>query len=102
MMLRKIAIAAEAVELAPWPPIGMTVRPQVAQPQLTAIVTMRVGTKVRGGIHGTRTPVARGHRLRPYRRGWGGRHGLLLTQRTGGLARQACKGLGLAGAFASG
>ena len=49
-----------------------------------------------GGIHLTRASVGWGHRSGQYR--WrSGIYGLLLTQRTGGLVRQAGKGLGFSG-----
>jgi hypothetical protein len=43
-----------------------------------------------------------GHRIGPYKRRWSSLYGLLLTQRTGGLVRQARKRFGLAEALASG
>jgi hypothetical protein len=83
-MLRQRAVAAEAVHLAPGPPMGRLVRAPVAPPPPPALVPSRVETKGRGGVHGARTPVARGQRLRPYRRGWSGLHGRWRTQRPGG------------------
>ena len=80
----------------------MTVRLQVAQPQPPAIVTIRVGTKVRGGVHGPRTPMGGRQRSRPERRRGSGLDGLMRTQRTKGLVRQARKRFGLAGAGAAG
>ena len=52
------------------------------------------------GIDLSGAAVRRRHRVRPHQRRWLGRRGLLLTQGTGGLLRQANTGLGFVGALA--
>src|SRR5438132_164625 len=53
MMLRKIPLAPEAVQLPPGATTGMAIRPQIVEPQPAAIVTVPMGAKVHGGLHGT-------------------------------------------------
>ena len=50
VMLRKKAVAAKTVELPPGAATGMTIGPQVVQPQPAAIVTIGGGTEVHGGM----------------------------------------------------
>ena len=57
VMLGKIAVARGTVELTPGAATGMTIGPQVVQPQPAAIVTIGVGTTVHRGVHGTGTSV---------------------------------------------
>src|SRR5262249_24843792 len=63
VMLWKVPVAGRTVELTPRATAGMAVGAQVAQPQPAAIVTVRMRAKMPGGIHLTRTPMRRGHRI---------------------------------------
>src|SRR5262245_1099626 len=80
----------------------MAIGPQIVQPLPAAIITRGVGTKVPRGVYDTGASVRWRHGIRPLRRRWSVFSGLLLTQRTVGLVRQAGKWFGLAGAFALG
>ena len=80
MMFRKIALARGALELSPGATTGMTVGPQVAQPEPAAIVTTAVGTKVHGRIHRPGAAVRGRHRLRGCWRRRVGMGGLVFTQ----------------------
>src|SRR4029450_9942792 len=102
VMLRKIPEAAEALKLSPGRSIGMTIGPQVVQLQPAAIATAVMGTKVHRSIHGTRAAVRGGHRIGPDRRRWMGGPGLLCTQRTVRLVRQALERCGLSGTLGLG
>src|SRR5262249_6647105 len=97
MMLRKIPLARGALEWPPKAAIGMPVGSQVVHPQPAAIATAVMGTKVHRSIHGTRAAVRGGHRIGPDRRRWMGLPGLLFTQRTVRLVRQARERFGLGG-----
>jgi len=99
-MLRKIALASGAVELAPRSAIGMAIGTQIAQPQPAAIATAHMGTKVPRGVHRARTSVGRRHGSGGHRRRRLGMHGVSLTQDTRGLVREARKRFGLGGALA--
>ena len=99
---QKVPVAAEAVELPPRAATGMTIRPQIVEPQPAAIVTMEMGTKVPGGIDLTRSPVGWRYGSGPYWRRGSALHRLLLTKRTVGLVRQTCERFGLTGAVALG
>src|SRR5262249_812307 len=94
---QKVPLTRGTVELPPGATAGMTVGPQIVQPQPTAIVTIGVGTKMHRGVHGTRPSVRWGYGIRPSRRGWSPCPDLLLTQGTVGLARQARERFGLGG-----
>src|SRR5215813_3295932 len=94
VMLREKAVARGAVELPPRTAIRMTIRPQIAQPQPAAILTVEVGTKVPGGIDGTGASVGRRPELRSWRRRWNGLASLLFTPHTGGLLGQTRKRFG--------
>src|SRR5215470_11902329 len=102
VMLWKIALAPEAMKLPPGAAIGMAIRPQVMQPQPPAIVTIGVGTKVHRGVHRPGAAVRGEHGIGPSRSRWSRFAGLLVTQRTVRLVRQARKRLRLSGAFALG
>jgi len=79
MMLGKIAFARGAVELAPGTATGMTVGPEVAQPEPAAIATARMGTEVLGGIDCAGAAMRRRYRVGSHGR-WGlGRQDVLLT-----------------------
>src|SRR5712692_8291066 len=94
------SIVRVPLELAPRAAIGMTVGPEIAEPEPTPIVTMTVRTKVHGGVDLTGPPVRCGHGVRWYRRRRLGRRGISLTQSTTRLVRQALEGLRLIGAEA--
>src|SRR5262245_48079796 len=96
MMLGKIAVARGAVKLTPGAATGMAIGPQVVQPQPAAIITSGVGTKVPGGVHRPGTAVRERHGIGPSRRRWRRLAGLVFTQHTVRLVRQAleCCGLG--------
>src|SRR4029453_18993286 len=102
VMFGKITEAAEALKLPPGSPIGMTIGPQVFQPQPATIVTIVVGTKVHRGVHGTRASVRWVHGIRPSWRGWSSLAGLLFTQHAERLLREALERFGLGGALALG
>jgi hypothetical protein len=94
VMFGKITEAAEALKLPPGSPIGMTIGPQVVQPQPATIVTIGVGTKVHRGVHGTRTSVRWRHGIGRHRTRWCEMRGTSFTQGTMGLFRQALKRFG--------
>jgi hypothetical protein len=102
MMLGKVPFARGAGAWSPRTAMGMAIRPQVLQPQPPAIVTIGVGTKVPRGVHRPGAAVRGGQRIGPSRRRWSRFAGLLVTQRTGRLVRQARKWVRLGGAFALG
>ena len=90
------------VELAPRAAIGMTVGPEIAEPEPAPVVTAPMRTKVLRGVDRARASVGRKHRSRGHRR-WGLRKRyLLLTPGTMRLFCQAVKGCGLGGAAAPG
>src|SRR6516165_3255196 len=99
VMFGKVTLARGAVQLPPGAARGMAIGAYIAQPEPAAIVTTGVGTKVHGGIHRPGASVRWGHRIRPSRRRGSRLTGLLVTQRTVRLVRQARKGFGLAGAL---
>src|SRR5207249_4997924 len=101
MMFGKVAIARGAVQLPPGAAAGMTIGPQIVLPQPAAIVTIAVGTKVHRRIHRPGAAVRGRHGIGPDRRRWIGLPGLLFTQHTVRLVRQAleCFGLGRTLAF---
>src|SRR5215831_2615587 len=78
----------------------MAIGAYIAQPQPAAIVTTSVGTEMHRGIHHPGASVRWGQRVRPLRRRWSRLIGLLVTQRTVRLVRQAHKGFGLVGTSA--
>src|SRR5262247_68218 len=96
MMFGKVAIARGTVQLPPGATMGMAIGPQIVQPQPAAIVTMAVGTKMHRRLHRPGAAVRERHGIRPDRRRWMGLPGLLFTQHTVRLLRQAleCFGLG--------
>jgi hypothetical protein len=102
MMFRKIALARGALELSPGATTGMTVGPQVAQPAPATIVTTAVGTKVHGRVHRPGAVVRGRHEIGSSRRRWSRLAGLLFTQGTVGLVRQALECFGLGGTLALG
>src|SRR5919108_4945386 len=102
MMLWKVALAGGTVELAPGAAIGMAVGAQVAGAQPAPIGTVGVRAKMHRGIHLTRAPVRRGQRLGAHRRRWRELGGLVFTEGTRGLLRQARKRCGLAGGLTRG
>ena len=75
----------------------MTIRPQIVQPQPTAVVTAEMGTKGHRGVHGAGAAVRFGYGIRPSRRRWRGGRGLWLTQGTMRFVGQPLKGLRLMG-----
>src|SRR2546428_8695580 len=70
VMLGKIAVARGTVKLSPGAATGMTIGPQVVQPQPAAIVTSGMGTKVHRGVHGTGTSVRWGHGIGRHKERW--------------------------------
>ena len=80
----------------------MAIGAQVVQPQPAALVTIAMGTKGHGRIHGTRAAVRGGHRIGPDRRHWIGLPGILFTPHTGRLVRQALERFGLGRTLALG
>jgi hypothetical protein len=80
-------------------PIGGAMGAPMAQPEPASRRTAGMGTEGHRGVQGPRAAVSRGHRSGPHRRR-GGRCGLVRTQGTGGLVRQARKRLGRLGALA--
>ncbi len=102
VMLREKAVARGAVELTPGTTIGMTIGPQVGQPQPAALVTIAVRAAMPGRVHGTGASVRGQHGIGPSRRRWCVIHRLRLTQGTGRLLRQARERYGFAGASARG
>ena len=89
MMLGKIALARGAVKLPPGAATGMAIGPQVVQSQPAAIITSGVGPKGPGGVHRPGTAVRERHGIGPSRRRWRSLAGLVFTQHTGRLVRQA-------------
>src|SRR5262249_29082942 len=102
VMLWKVALAGRTVELTPRATAGMAVGAQVAQPQPAAIGTVRMRAKMPGGIHLTRTPMRRGHRIGAHRRRWRGMYGLVCTQSARGLLGQPLKRFGRDGVLRRG
>src|SRR5262245_19238336 len=102
MMFGKIAVARGALKLPPGAATGMAIGAQVVQPQPAAIVTLGVGTKVHGRIHGPRAAVRGGHRIGLDRRRWIGLPGILFTPRTVRRVRQALERFGLGRTLARG
>src|SRR5215510_2691477 len=102
VMFGKITEAAEALKLPPGSPIGMTIGPQVVQPQPATIVTIAMGTKMPRGVHRPGAAVRARHGSGPDRRRWSGLPGLLFTQQTLRLVRQALKRCGLGRTLAFG
>src|SRR4030095_2393689 len=100
VMLRKIALAPEAVQLPPGATTRMAIRPQIVEPQPAAIVTVPMGAKVHGGIHGTGAAIRWRHGIGPYRRGQFGMRRLVPTRGAVWLVGEACKRCGLVGALA--
>ena len=88
------------MELPPLAAAGMSIGPQVVQPQPTAIVTIEMRTKVPGGIDSTGAAMGERHGIGPWRRNWSIFRGLLFTQGTVGCVRQTRERFGLTGAFA--
>src|SRR5882672_1774847 len=102
VMFGKRTEAAEALKLPPGSPIGMTIGPQVVQPQPATIVTIAVGTKVHRGVHGTGASVRWVHGIGPSRRCWSSLAGLLFTQHTERPLREVLERFGLGGTLALG
>src|SRR5262249_29144385 len=102
MMLGKIAVARGAVKLTPGAATGMAIGPQVVQSQPAAIITSGVGTKVPGGVHRPGTAVCERHGIGPSRRRWRSLAGLVFTQHTVRLVRQALERCGLGRTLALG
>src|SRR2546428_4698046 len=100
--LKKIAFTSCAVELPPGATVRMPIGAQVAQTKPASIVTVRMRAKMPGGIHLTRAPVRRGHRIGAHRRRRRGMCGLVCTQGTRGLLGQARKQFGLDGVLTRG
>ena len=101
-MFGKITEAAEALKLPPGSPIGMTIGPQVVQPQPATIVTIAVGTKVHRGVHGTGAAVRWVQGSGPSRRCESSLAGLLFTQQTERPLREPFERFGLSGTLALG
>ena len=102
VMFWKIPVAADAVELPPRAATGMTIGPQVVQPQPPAIVTRGVGAKGHRGVHGPGAVVRWGYGIGPSRRRWSCLASLWFTQGTMGLVRQARARFGCGGTRALG
>jgi hypothetical protein len=102
MMLGKIAVARGAVKLTLGAATGMAIGPQVVQSQPAAIITSGVGTKVPGGVHRPGTAVRERHGIGPSRRRWRSLAGLVFTQHTVRLVRQALERCGLGRTLALG
>src|SRR5262249_21356943 len=102
VMFGEIALARGAVQLPPGAAIGMAIGPQIVQPQPATIVTLGVGTKVPGGVHGPGAPVRWRHGIGPWRGHWRRLAGLSFTQGTGRLMRQTRECFGLGGTLALG
>ena len=77
--LKKVATTAATMKLPPGATTGMAIRPQIVEPQPAAIVTVPMGAKVHGGIHGTGTAMRGRHGIGPYRRGQCGMRHLVPT-----------------------
>src|SRR4029453_19096119 len=102
MMLGKIGCPRRAVQLPPGAATGMAIGPQVVQSQPAAIITSGVGTKVHGGVYRPGTAVRERHGGGPARRRWRRLAGLLFTQHTVRLVRQALARFRLGGTLALG
>jgi hypothetical protein len=63
MGLQKVTVACRTVELTPGAAAGMTVGPEIAEPEPPPIVTSAVRTEVLRGVHCTRTSVGWRHRI---------------------------------------
>src|SRR5215831_10644408 len=95
VMLRKIPVTAEAVQLPPGAAIRMAIGAQIAPPPPAAIVTIGVGTKVHRGVHGPGASVRWRHGIGPWRGRWRRLASLSLTQGTVRLVRQTRERFGL-------
>src|SRR5262245_49128325 len=102
MGFQKVPLTPKAVQLPPRAATGMTIGPQIVQPQPTAIGTSGVGTKMHRGVHRSGAAVRARHGLGPDRRRWMGFPGLLVTQHTVRLVRQPLKRFGLVSTLALG
>src|SRR5215831_8218277 len=102
VMLRKIPVTAEAVQLPPGAAIRMAIGAQIAPPPPAAIVTIGVGTKVHRGVHGPGASVRWRHGSGPWRGRWRRLASLALTQGTGRLVRQTLEHGGLGRTLALG
>src|SRR5215470_17458994 len=95
MRFQKVTVARRAVELTPRAAAGMTVGPEITEPEPAPVVTTRMGTKGLAGIDLTKTSMRWRHGV-----GWHGRrclgmHGVSLTQGTMRLVGQPLEGFRL-------
>jgi len=97
--LQKVLLAAEALELAPAPPVGIPVSSQIAQPYPAIIGTVRLGTELRRGIHLARPSLGAGKPRGRDTQGWRARCWGLLTGGTVRSMGKPGKRLGAAGAL---
>src|SRR5262245_43354929 len=99
MGLQKVLLATQTLELAPATTAGITIGPKIAQPYPAIIRTVRLGTKLRRGVHlarpslGGRPPHGRNTQ------GWKARLWGLLTGGTAGFVGEARKWLRVSGAL---
>src|SRR6266850_4831936 len=101
MGLQHIPLTLAAIQLSPRATVGMTIRTEIAEPHPTPIRTVRIGAELLRGVHVARaSPTGGDRRWRRWR--WRRRGFLrrLLTGGTAGLAGEARKRLGVAGALA--